>query len=107
MSSEEALPKTKDLARAIEQAKAEVRSGHQPWVTWRGMAELLLKNDSILNQLLPFRSKGEAAAKPMSAEETAAIDAEFTKWRKYWVDRRKLYKSSVLSDQCTSPRCLP
>lgn len=59
------------------------------------MAERLSQNDTVLDQLAPFRSKGEAAAKPMSAEETAAIDTEFAKWRKYWVERRKLYKSSV------------
>lgn len=89
------MPKTKDLSRAIDQAKAEVSSSSRRSARTARIAERISQNDTVLDQLVPFRSKGEAAAKPMSAEETAIIDTEFAKWRKYWVERRKLYQSSV------------
>ncbi|WWD05887.1 hypothetical protein V865_003971 [Kwoniella europaea PYCC6329] len=74
LASKEALPKTKDLAKGIEKVKAD--------------------NEITLKALAPFRSTsdGEAAVNPLSAEETKKIDMEFTKWRKEWVDRRKIYK---------------
>ncbi|OCF71233.1 hypothetical protein I204_08186 [Kwoniella mangroviensis CBS 8886] len=74
LASKEALPKTKDLAKEIEKVKAD--------------------NEITLKALAPFRSTsdGEAAINPLSAEETKKIDMEFTKWRKEWVDRRKIYK---------------
>ncbi|WWC66887.1 uncharacterized protein I206_100794 [Kwoniella pini CBS 10737] len=74
LSSKEALPKTKDLAKEIERVQAE--------------------NDITLKALAPFRStsNGEAAINPMSAEETKKIDNDFNKWRKEWTDRRKIYK---------------
>ncbi|WVR03456.1 hypothetical protein IAU60_000447 [Kwoniella sp. DSM 27419] len=50
-------------------------------------------NDTTLKALLPFRGDaGEAHANPLSAEDTKAIDEDFTKWRKEWVNRKKVYK---------------
>ncbi|WWC58071.1 uncharacterized protein I303_100606 [Kwoniella dejecticola CBS 10117] len=74
LSSKEALPKTKDLAKEIERVQAD--------------------NDITLKALALFRSTsdGEAAINPLSAEETKQIDKDFNKWRKEWTDRRKIYK---------------
>ncbi|WWC85760.1 uncharacterized protein L201_000626 [Kwoniella dendrophila CBS 6074] len=74
LASKEALPKTKDLSFEIKRIQAE--------------------NEITLKALSPFRgtADGEAAVNPLSAEETKKIDVEFAKWRKEWVDRRRVYK---------------
>ncbi|WVQ93843.1 hypothetical protein IAU59_000921 [Kwoniella sp. CBS 9459] len=81
LHSKEALPKTVDLSREIERVKTE--------------------NEITLRALLPFRGDTNGAAvNPLSAEDTKRIDADFNKWRKEWVDRRKVYKEifGMLSD---------
>ncbi|WVQ80354.1 hypothetical protein IAT38_002459 [Cryptococcus sp. DSM 104549] len=74
LSAKEALPKTEELDKEIARIQAE--------------------NDITLRALLPFRGTADAQATvaPMSADDTAKIDKEFTRWRKEWVDRRKVYK---------------
>jgi 26S proteasome regulatory subunit (ATPase 3-interacting protein) len=41
---------------------------------------------------VPFRDAGGETVEPMSQEEIKAIDEGFAKWRKIWVERRKVYK---------------
>ncbi|KAL1404986.1 hypothetical protein Q8F55_008603 [Vanrija albida] len=76
----EALPKTKELGRAIERIGAE--------------------NTITLAALAPFRGDGEAKVDPMSAADRDVIDKGWVRWRKEWTDRKKMYKSimGMLSD---------
>lgn len=57
-------------------------------------AELTFQNQATLQSLLPYRGEGDGSSKvvPLSEEEMKAIDGEFARWRKQWVDRRKVYK---------------
>jgi 26S proteasome regulatory subunit (ATPase 3-interacting protein) len=46
-----------------------------------------------LRDLAPYRKNGdEPQVRPLTPEEIKQIDAEFVKWRKQWVDRRRMYK---------------
>ncbi|WRT63665.1 uncharacterized protein IL334_000588 [Kwoniella shivajii] len=74
LANKEALPKTKDLTAEIERVKAD--------------------NEITLKALAPFRAStnGEAAVNPMSTEDIKKIDVDFTRWRKEWAERRKVYK---------------
>ncbi|WVF66221.1 hypothetical protein IAT40_000961 [Kwoniella sp. CBS 6097] len=73
LHNKEALPKTVDLSSEISRVKSE--------------------NAITLKALLPFRGDSNGAPiNPLSAEGTKRIDADFNKWRKEWVDRRKVYK---------------
>lgn len=55
---------------------------------------LTFQNQATLESLLPYRGEGDGSSKvvPLSEEEMKAIDREFARWRKQWVDRRKVYK---------------
>nr|XP_031863618.1 uncharacterized protein CI109_000870 [Kwoniella shandongensis]KAA5530690.1 hypothetical protein CI109_000870 [Kwoniella shandongensis] len=78
LATAESLPKTKELGKEIERVKND--------------------NEVTLSALLPFRgdaSGGQSNITPLSAEDTKKIDAEFNKWRKEWVDRRKVYKELI------------
>ncbi|OCF36103.1 hypothetical protein I316_01975 [Kwoniella heveanensis BCC8398] len=73
LHNKEALPKTVVLSSEIDRVKSE--------------------NEITLKALLPFRGDSNGTpVNPLSAEDTKRIDAEFNKWRKEWVDRRKVYK---------------
>ncbi|KIR55067.1 hypothetical protein I315_02304 [Cryptococcus gattii Ru294] len=77
LSSKTALPKTVELAKEIGRVKSE--------------------NEITLSALVPFRGEpgGQSTITPMSAEDIQRIDKDFIRWRKDWVDRRKIYKESV------------
>lgn len=46
-----------------------------------------------LRTLAPYRKNcDEPQVRPLTPEEIKQIDAEFVKWRKQWVDRRRMYK---------------
>lgn len=51
------------------------------------------QNDLTIKTLGPLR--GETAVAPMTADEMMAIDVEWDKWKKMWVDRKKVYKKWV------------
>jgi len=53
-----------------------------------------LQNEKTLEALEPYRADNDGGSKvdPMSEEEMKAIDGEFLRWRRQWVDRRKVYK---------------
>ncbi|ORX34637.1 Tat binding protein 1-interacting protein-domain-containing protein [Kockovaella imperatae] len=73
LSAQESQPKTKDLEGEIALVEAD--------------------NASSLRVLLPLRGTGEGPkVEPMSAEEIKKVDALFLKWRKEWINRRKVYK---------------
>ncbi|ODN76067.1 hypothetical protein L202_06009 [Cryptococcus amylolentus CBS 6039] len=75
LSTKASIPKTSELGKEIERVQSEVQSANQA--------------------LEPFldTSGGKPAITPMSAEEIKKIDQDFAKWRKEWVDRRKVYKN--------------
>jgi 26S proteasome regulatory subunit (ATPase 3-interacting protein) len=52
------------------------------------------QSEVTLDALLPYRGDEEGRSKvdPLSEEEMKAIDDDFARWRKQWVDRRKVYK---------------
>ncbi|KIR63677.1 hypothetical protein I314_03082 [Cryptococcus bacillisporus CA1873] len=77
LSSKTALPKTVELEKEIGRVKSE--------------------NEITLGALVPFRGEpgGQSTITPMSAEDIQRIDKDFIRWRKEWVDRRKIYKESV------------
>ncbi|WVN90928.1 uncharacterized protein L203_106173 [Cryptococcus depauperatus CBS 7841] len=77
LTASEARPKTLELGKEIDRIKTQ--------------------NEITLRALLPFRgaSDDQPTVIPMSANDTKKIDAEFTKWRKEWVDRRKIYKELI------------
>lgn len=58
---------------------------------------LFHQNAITLSALIPFHgaSEGQSTFTPISTEETQRIDKDFMRWRKEWVDRRKVYKESV------------
>lgn len=58
---------------------------------------LFRQNEITLSALVPFRGEpgGQSTITPMSAEDIQRIDKDFIRWRKDWVDRRKIYKESV------------
>lgn len=61
-------------------------------------ADILFHQNSItLGALISFRgtSEGQSTITPMSAEDIQRIDKDFMRWRKEWVDRRKVYKELV------------
>ncbi|WVQ91453.1 hypothetical protein IAS59_005251 [Cryptococcus gattii] len=76
-SSKTALPKTVELAKEIGRVKSE--------------------NETTLSALVPFRGEpgGQSTITPMSAEDIQRIDKDFIRWRKDWVDRRKIYKDLI------------
>lgn len=51
------------------------------------------QNDLTIKTLGPLR--GETTAAPMTADEMMAIDVAWDKWKKMWVDRKKVYKKWV------------
>ncbi|RSH80540.1 uncharacterized protein EHS24_009121 [Apiotrichum porosum] len=73
IGEQEALPVTTDLVKTIESVTAE--------------------NDLTIKTLGPLR--GETAVAPMTADEMMAIDVEWDKWKKMWVDRKKVYKNLI------------
>ncbi|OWT40675.1 hypothetical protein J008_01863 [Cryptococcus neoformans] len=77
LASKTALPKTTELEKEIGRVKSE--------------------NSITLGALIPFRgtSEGQSTITPMSAEDIQRIDKDFMRWRKEWVDRRKVYKEFI------------
>ncbi|RXK39104.1 hypothetical protein M231_03609 [Tremella mesenterica] len=77
LSSKMALPKTKDLGKDIENLRVE--------------------NDLTTQALAPYRTtdNGQPAVSPLTKDDAKRIDDEFVKWRKEWVDRRKVYKEAL------------
>ncbi|WVQ76279.1 hypothetical protein IAR50_005944 [Cryptococcus sp. DSM 104548] len=75
LSAKASLPKTCELGKDIERVQYEMKA-----------AERAL-------ELLRGTSGDKPAVTPMSAEETKKIDQDFRKWRKEWMDRRKVYKN--------------
>ncbi|KIR37323.1 hypothetical protein I307_00166 [Cryptococcus deuterogattii 99/473] len=78
LSSKTALPKTVELEKEIGRVKSE--------------------NEITLSALAPFRGEpgGQSTITPMSAEDIQRIDKDFIRWRKEWVDRRKVYKDQLV-----------
>lgn len=77
LASKTALPKTVELEKEIGRLKSE--------------------NAITLSALIPFHgaSEGQSTFTPISTEETQRIDKDFMRWRKEWVDRRKVYKDFI------------
>ncbi len=101
LTTKESQPKTKDLSKEIERVKADV-SGPSD-VLNSSHTHCIRQNDITLKALLSFRGDSDSKAiVPLSAEEIKKIDDEFTKWRKEWVNRKKVYKEYVSFDlsQC-------
>ena len=94
----EAQPRTKELGKEIERVKAEVHLS--PTKSARSQLQVIAavhlhpcQNDVTLQAILPFRGTGgNKAIVPLSAGEIKKIDDDFAKWRKEWMNRKKVYK---------------